>query len=94
MYIYMYIVCPTPDTEEQRDSAVSCSGVDSSHHYSEESLGIFALPSPDVPTHLLDACKYPIVQAKVRIQQSLFNMHEVHTYIVHVHVHACCMHLT
>ena len=75
------------DTEEQRDSAVSCSGVDGSHHYTEESLGVFALPSPDIPTHLLDACKYPIVQAKVSQCTVFHALYEnSHTYM-YIHVY-------
>ena len=50
------------DVKGERDSAVSVNG---SHHMSEEALGLFALPSPDIPTHTLDHCKYPLVQTKV-----------------------------
>ena len=53
-------------SEEQRDSAVSCGGSDNGgRDLSEETLGIFPLPSPDIPTHTLDPCKYPQVLAKV-----------------------------
>lgn len=59
-------VCVSTDTEEQRDSAVSCGGLDGSYQCSEDALGIFSLPSPSIPTHPLDACKYPVIQAKVQ----------------------------
>jgi hypothetical protein len=52
---------------DQRDSALSCGGSESGgRDLSEETLGVFPLPSPDVPTHTLDPCKYPQVQAKLR----------------------------
>lgn len=62
---------PTDDMDEQRDSAVSCSsngGIEEdAHHMTEETLGIFALPSPNIPTHSLPSCKYTAILDKVHL---------------------------
>ena len=64
------------ETDEQRDSAVSCGGLDGSYQHSEEALGIFSMPSPDIPTHPLDLCQYPVVQAKVHVARSHAHVNE------------------
>ena len=50
------------DSEEQRDSAVSC---DEDVHTRDENL-FFSLPPPYIPTHALDNCQYPTVLTKFR----------------------------
>ena len=51
------------ESEEQRDSAVSC---DEDVHTRDENLFSFSLPPPYIPTHALDNCQYPTVLAKFR----------------------------
>ena len=56
---------------DQRDSAVSRGGSENGGgggHLSEDTLGVFSLPSPDIPTHTLHPCKYLQVQAKVSVE--------------------------
>lgn len=54
------------ESDEQRDSAVSCSSMDSNLRFSDNQLCSFPMPEPFVHTHSVDNTQYPTVLAKMR----------------------------
>lgn len=54
------------ESEEQRDSAVSCSSVASESHFTEDNLSSFSLPAPYIHTHSLGDAQYPTILTKMR----------------------------
>ena len=54
------------ESDEQRDSAVSCSSSDDELQFSEDHLSSFPLPPPHFHTHPLDNCQYPTVLVNIR----------------------------
>ncbi len=62
LHIHIHI----PNSDEQRDSAVSCSSQDGDGRLSEGRLTSFSLPTPHIPSTPLENTQYPTVLAKLR----------------------------
>ena len=56
----------SPESDEQRDSAVSCSSHDNDSKLTEDYLSSFCLPTPHLPSSALDNTQYPTVLTKLR----------------------------
>ena len=54
------------ESDEQRDSAVSCSSIDGELRFTDDHLGSFPFPQPHIHSHPLENTQYPTVLAKLR----------------------------
>ena len=58
--------CKCLESDEQRDSAVSCSGIDTELQLTEDYLGSCAIPPSYIHTHSLENTQYPTIITKLR----------------------------
>ena len=69
------------ESDEQRDSAVSCSSIDTELRFTDDYLGSFPLPHPLIHSHPLNDTQYPTVLVKIRevlimCRQKIFSRHD------------------